>query len=220
MEKTSTKKTKKAITKEQIRSAYMEYVLIQGKEPGSIFAFAKDLKIQESDFYEHFNSFNALEGDLWKSWFKETIEALHNDEAYLQYTIREKILAFYYTWLEVIKNNRSFVLMRLGEVDLKKPMPVFWRGLKASFSNFVEDLILEGKDTGEIADRPWSKQYDKGFWMQFMLITKYWADDDSDGFQQTDALIEKASHFAMDIIGKGAIDSFLDLAKFLYQQRK
>ncbi len=220
MEKTAAKRSKKVLNKSKLQEEYMKHVLLNERAPNSVFAFASQLKINEAEFYEHYNSFRALEGDIWKSWFQETMEVLHRDKSYLEYSIREKLLAFYYTWLEVIKKHRSFVLLKFATVTVKDLNPAFWSPLRSTFLAYIQDLIIEGKDTGEIADRPWSKQYDKGFWLQFVFITKYWCDDDSQDFAQTDALVEKGGNFAMDMIGKGALDSFLDLAKFLYQQNK
>jgi len=220
MENATAKKAKKAISKDKLQSAYMEHVLLHGHVPKSVFAFAKQLKIQEAEFYQHYNSFNSLEGDIWKSWFAATVDVLYKDEAYNDYSIREKLLSFYYTWFEIIKGNRSYAMLRFGHVNRKDPSPQFLKSLKRAFLDFMENLMIEGKDTGEVADRPWSQQYARGFWMQFVLMTKYWTDDDSEGFEQTDALVEKASNFSMDMISKGAIDSFLDLAKFLFQHSR
>lgn len=220
MEKSTTKIASKKITKEKLQLQFMEYLLLHEKTPTSVFAFTRSLKIKESDFYDHYNSFKALEGDIWKSWFEETMAVLHEDDAYLQYSVREKVLAFYYTWLEVLSKNRSFVLMKFSLTKDTDLNPDFLVALKDAFKPFVNDLLLEGKDTMEVADRPFSKQYDKGFWMQFMFVTRFWINDDSNGFEQTDAAIEKAVNFSFDLVSKGPLDSFLDLAKFLYQTKK
>jgi hypothetical protein len=61
MEKTATKEKSKKATADKLKKAYIEYVLLEGHQPTSIFAFAQKEKILESDFYEYFNSFDALE---------------------------------------------------------------------------------------------------------------------------------------------------------------
>lgn len=220
MEQSTEKTAKKAITKEKLQLRFMEYLLLNEKTPTSVFAFCHSLKIKEADFYGHYNSFRALEGDIWKSWFGSTLDILNKDEAYMQYSVREKLLAFYYTWIEVIGGNRSFILMKFERMPKNEINPEFFKPLHHAFKEYVNDLLLEGKDTAEIADRPFSKQYDKGFWIQFMFLTRFWAKDDSHGFEQTDAAIEKAVNFSFDLVSKGPLDSFLDLAKFLYQNNK
>jgi hypothetical protein len=55
--------------------------------------------------------------------------------------------------------------------------------------------------------------------MQLAFLLMFWRDDNSPAFEQTDAAIEKSVNLAFDLIGKGAIDSMLDFAKFLYQSK-
>ncbi|MEM9325153.1 MAG: TetR family transcriptional regulator C-terminal domain-containing protein [Bacteroidota bacterium] len=219
MEK-ATEKAAKGITKEKLQLQYMEYMLLQEKTPTSVFAFTRAIKIREADFYKHYNSFRSLEGDIWKTWFEDTLEVLHNDKQYPQYSVREKMLSFYYTWLEILAKNRSYVLMKFEKMTSQDLNPAFLAPLKETFKDYVNNLLMEGKDTAEIADRRISTQYDKGFWIQLMFVTRFWANDDTSGYEQTDAAIEKAVNFSFDLVARGPLDSFLDLAKFLYQTKK
>lgn len=219
MEKTSPRKTKKAISKDQFKQAYTEHVLLHGTNPVSVFAFAKALKTSEADFYKYFNSFKAMELAIWSDWLDETIEALEADDAYASYSVREKLLAFYFTWLEALKDNRSFVLKRFSELDKKELNPTFLSGLRIAFEAYVNGLIAEGKDTSEVAERPFTNQYQKAFWLHFLFITRFWANDDSTDFTKTDAAVEKSVNLAFDLVGKGPLDSMLDFGKFLFQNR-
>ncbi|MBV6647508.1 MAG: TetR/AcrR family transcriptional regulator [Cyclobacteriaceae bacterium] len=220
MEKTASKTKTKTLDKSKIQKAYMEHLLIHGKEPSSIFAFTKEQKIKEEDFYALYNSFDGLEQDVWDTWAKATVETLENDEAYVNYSVREKLLAFYFTWLEGLKSHRSYVLLKFRDLQDKDLKPAFLGKLHGTFSSFIDELLLEGKDTAEVAERPFSGQYKKAFWLHFLFITRFWIKDESSLFEQTDAAVEKSVHFAFDMIGKGPLDSFLELAKFLYQNKK
>ena len=51
--KNKTSKTK-AITKDVIISAYMEYVLMHEKTPKSVYKFAKEHAMTEAEFYKFF----------------------------------------------------------------------------------------------------------------------------------------------------------------------
>jgi len=51
---------------EKIRQAYTEYVLDNGKEPKSVYAFCKKLELKEEDFYDEYSSFTQIESDIWK----------------------------------------------------------------------------------------------------------------------------------------------------------
>lgn len=219
MEKKTAKKAAKALSEADFQNAYINHLLEHGTEPSSVFKFAKDLGTEEQDFYTHFNSFKVLERSIWEGWCKQTIADIRKDDAYMGYSVREKLLAFYYTWIQALGQNRSYALMRLGEIRHGDLNPYFLAGLKESFGDFINDLMMEGKDTSEVAERPFSMHYSKAFWLHFLFIQKFWLNDESKGFEKTDAAIEKSVNLAFDLVGKGALDSMLDFGKFLFQNR-
>jgi hypothetical protein len=135
--------------------------------------------------------------------------------------VREKFLSFLFTWVEELKKNRSYLLSLYGnKVTTFKNLPTDTREFKEKFSDFASELILEGKETQEIASRPLiTEKYDEALWLQVGFVFRYWLDDNSPRFEKTDAAIEKSVNFAFDLMGKSALDSFLDLAKFLYQSK-
>jgi len=55
--------------------------------------------------------------------------------------------------------------------------------------------------------------------LQFLFVLNFWLNDDSAQFEKTDAAIEKAVHLSFDLMGKGPLDTMVDFAKFLYQNK-
>jgi len=219
MEETAAKSTKKKVSPEKLKRAFLEHLLMEGYPPKSVFAFAKNNKMDEADFYEYYNSFDALEKAIWADWFRETHEILEKDENFETYSGREKILAFFFTWFEELKKNRSYAMLKFQ--DVKSEMnPRFLSQLKGHFRDFVNETISDGKEQGEVAERPFMKQYDKAFWVQFLFLNKFWIKDDSQGFAKTDSAIEKSVNLAFDLISEGPVDTMIDFAKFLYQNSK
>ena len=51
---------KEKITNAEIRAAYIDYVLTHNEAPKTVYSFAKDLGISESEFYDHFSSFEGI----------------------------------------------------------------------------------------------------------------------------------------------------------------
>jgi hypothetical protein len=96
--------------REKIKNAYVEYVLTKGVQPPSPYLLAKLLEISESEFYAEFNSLEAVQADLWLGFFEEARLKTEAQEVYPGYAVREKLLSFYFIWIEVLKRNRSFVL--------------------------------------------------------------------------------------------------------------
>ena len=51
---------KKNITKDNIISWYMEFVLENNHQPKSVFSFAKENNFEEADFYKFYGSFETI----------------------------------------------------------------------------------------------------------------------------------------------------------------
>ncbi len=221
METTTAKKTNKKDYKKLILDGFKNHVLEHGTAPKSVFKFAKDLKLKEEDFYEYFTSFEAIKSAVWSDIFEGTLSRIESQEIFKEYSAREKFLSFLFTWIEELKKNRSYLLSLYGEkssnlMSLPKEVAEF----KQQFKDFANEIVLEGKETEEIASRPIiSDRYDEALWVQTWFVFRYWIDDRSPRFEKTDAAIEKSVNLAFDLMGKSALDSFLDFAKFLYQSK-
>jgi hypothetical protein len=212
--------TSEAISAKQLRDSFIEYVLINGKLPASVFQFMKTLNRREAEFYDHYNSFQSLEKDVWIGIFEETLSKLKSEEVYESYSAREKLLSFYYTWIELLKNYRSYIvytskLSLSPDSWIKSPI----KGFRESFLTYAKSLINEGIEKNEVVKRPLlSDNYDKLVWMQLMFVLKFWIEDDSRGFERTDAAIEKAVNLSFDLMGNTVLDSVMDFGKFLFQK--
>lgn len=222
MEKTKKPRAKSsAASPEKIKSAFLDYLLTNGAKPPSVYKFCLDLGIKEDEFYSSYGSFDGVEKSIWKGFADETINRLKSDQSFASFSIREKILAFYYTLFEILKANRSFILLELSSHRRLELVPEFIKGFKASYENFVETLLNEGKSRGEIAARPFlDKGYPKLFWLHMGFLLIFWKEDESPDFEKTDAAIEKSVNLAFDLIERGAVDSAIDFAKFMYQSKR
>lgn len=218
--KKSSKKSAVETPKTRILLAYMDHLLLHGKQPASVFKFCLDLGIREEEFYNYYGSFKSVERQLWKSFLDKTIIRLRADESFETFSAREQILAFYYTFFEELRTSRSYVLLQLEHHKKIEITPDFLVDFKKEFETFLESILNSGKSNGEVASRPFlDKRYPSLFWVHMGFLLIFWKDDNSAGFENTDAAIEKSVNLAFDLIGKGAVDSFIDFGKFLYQTR-
>ncbi|MDH4058838.1 MAG: TetR family transcriptional regulator C-terminal domain-containing protein [Cyclobacteriaceae bacterium] len=222
MEKTkkSSRKGTTTITPEKLIEIYQEQVLMHGTQPATIYKFCHDLGFKEEYFYTVAGSFEALEKLIWEGYMNRTITNLEADSAFDDFSAREKMLALYFTLLEILKSNRSFAVLLLnrhGKLDI---VPPFLKTFKKNFEQFIEKILLDGKSSGEVAIRPYlDKRYPQLFWVHLSLLLLFWKDDDSASFEKTDAFVEKSVNLSFDLIGKGALDSAIDFGKFLYQSK-
>ena len=202
-----------------ITERYTAYILEKGRRPASMHAFAKDLNISESELYESFSSFDAIERSLFLLEFEKTISILNTDKSYEAYGARERTLALMYTWLEQLKTQRSLwkTLSRIhGNIFICEAS--FMREAGKKFTEFVRQIVRDGISSGEISDRILVPQwYKNGFWLQARTIFDYWIEDTSQDFQKTDAMVEKSVNFAYDLIQPNALDSGWDFIKFMFR---
>ncbi len=209
----------------KIKDKFLDYYLTEGKLPPSIFQFSKSIKMKEADFYEEFGSFEIILQEIWSGFFTETFETLKKQPEYQEFSVRDKLLTFHYSLIEVFKKNRSFML--LSYTKLKKPMmmksDMVLNKAKSEFLDYAQELIIEGQENREIVQRlvlQINNQYPQLLWRLTLSVTEFWIKDSSRLFEKTDSLIEKSVNAAMDLMGQTAFDSLFDLGKFMFQNSK
>jgi hypothetical protein len=150
--------------------------------------------------------------------FDDVKKNIESQEVYLSYSINEKLLAFYYSWVEQLKDYRSYAIYVSKQERLYELYPAQFDLFKGGFQDYAGELIEEGMVTEEIAKRQLiSDKYKFFLWAQPVSIFKFWVKDESDQFEDTDALIEKTVNFSFDLMRSNSLDSFFDLAKFHIQ---
>jgi len=199
---------------------YKEYVLSHKQRPASVYTFMQDQGEDEKSFYAHFASFDALEQQLFHSYFENTISRLAGSEEYQEYDSLQKILAFFYTWLEVMQGERSLVkfMNQRANYSLFNLTPTYMATTAEPFQEHIRKLLKSGMDDGQVADRLFvTRYYKQGFWAQARLILQYWLKDNSADFEKTDAMVEKTLRLAFDVIEPNTLDSGFDLIRFLWR---
>lgn len=209
------------INSDQIKKSYIDYVLTHGEQPKSVYNFAKTLKITEADFYKSFSSFTAIEKAVWEDMTQATLVKIKQQKVWAKYTAREKVLSFFYSYIEVLKTQRSFIIYTLKKHPKRLAIPDVLSGVKPVFGNFAEETINDGLDKGELSDRKFfSKRYKDALWIQFGFIINFWIDDDSPAFEKTDEAIEKGINVTFDLFQRSPIDNLFEYGKFIVRNGK
>ena len=206
--------------KQQILEAYKKHFLINGQKPVSVYAFCESIGQSESDFYKCFNCLEAIEKEIWLDIFLNTKNQLEADETYRNYSAKEKLLAFYFLWVQKLKENRSFVLLQRDKLTLSELRHDTLESFRKAFLDYVGNLVKLGYDSREIKERKFiSDKYAYGFWLQALFVLKYWVDDTSENFEMTDAAIEKAVDLSFRLISDNTLDSLIDFGKFILTKK-
>jgi len=214
----ATKKT--VITKDTIVSMYMNYRLENSHRPKSVYQFAKDNGFDEALFYSFFGTLERVEKDVYKLFLEKTVEMIQKDPAYENYDMKSKLLSFYFTLFELMSANRSYVLLTLKEHQSQSKNLMQLSSFKIDFKNFISEIITDEIRTQ--FDRFVSiqeKAIKESAWLQFLVILKFWIDDESPAFEKTDIFIEKSLKASFELINVAPIESLIDFGKFLYKEK-
>ncbi len=211
--------------KQQILQAYIAFVSNNNRRPTSVYEFVSEAGLEESEFRKHYQTKDfceKLEQEIWLWFFEKSFEKASKEEAFEGYSGREKLLAYYFTLIEVLKENTSF-----AKFTIEKPRPDwknkalspnFLKLAKPYFTNFVEQVLQQGYDTGEVIQRAVFADYYKNILqVQLLTILFFWKNDTSFQAENTDAFIEKSANFAFDVFGTTPFDSGFEWLKFSLQ---
>lgn len=206
--------------KSKLIQAYKELAVEKEQFPVSIFAVCERAEVPRPHFQNHFGNFIQLQQAIWQDYFYSTIKAIEAAEQYPEYMVREKLLAYYFTFFEVIGQDRAFVKMFERQMGIWNYNPECLNQLKPLFLAFLTELVEEGKATEEVAERyVLGNDYPGWHWPQFLYLINFWMRDHSAEFQRTDQAIEKAVNMGFDIMGRNVLDSVFDFARFAFTSR-
>ncbi|SFR31561.1 DNA-binding transcriptional regulator, AcrR family [Robiginitalea myxolifaciens] len=212
-------KKKKPVTKEQLISAYMHQTLERDAYPSNEYSFCRVAEIPEEDFYTHFGSLETLKEAVWVAFLDQTLSLLEKDKGYQDYGTRERMLAFYYTFFEILTLNRSYALfvVRNGQKDLSEMRQL--RGLRRGLRQYAETLPQEEADGQGKLSQARRQIFSEGVWVHWLFLLRFWSRDTSPAQEKTDMAIEKSVNTLFDLLDFSPIESVVDLGKFLVKER-
>ncbi|GGD07326.1 TetR family transcriptional regulator C-terminal domain-containing protein [Hyunsoonleella pacifica] len=211
---------KKSISKNDIITWYMDYVLEHDENPKTVFAFAKANNFEEAKFYEHFSSFESIEKGVFEAFYTNSLKALEKSEDYNIFDARNKLLSFYYTFFENLTANRSYVKHVLDKYNNDLKGLKMLKGLKHHFTKYISELGIQMLDIKqEQLEKIQDRALKESAWLQLLLTMKFWLDDTSTSFEKTDIFIEKSVNTTFDVLDIAPVKSVLDLGKFLFKEK-
>jgi hypothetical protein len=193
-------------------NALIEQTLNEGRTPESVYRFCKNIGVSEAEFYQQFGSLAQLSKEILPTYFSSAVDAIQASQEWTEFSAREKTLSFLFAVAGEWSHIRSYL------VFTKKDSLQQLRAVKPSFYTLAREIVASGIQSGEMAPRILSgERYADILWLQFCGVYAFWLRDESKGFEQTDAAIEKAVHFCFDAFERNFIDSFTELGKFVFQ---
>jgi hypothetical protein len=212
-------KVEKELSKIDIITFYMDYVLEHEHIPRSVYKFAKNNKFEEKDFYKFFGNFQALRENIWESFFDNALSLINQNEEVANYGSREKMLTFFFTLFEILTANRSYVLYVLEENEDPLKNLKQLKGFRRNIKSFAKELIEDDNDDKSYSFLKRNESiYSEAAWIQFLFLLKFWKDDKSADFEKTDVAIEKSVNTIFDVFDNTPLEKVFDFGKFLYKE--
>lgn len=201
--------------RQRIEEAYLHEFKTEGRQPVSIFKLCQSLGIAEREFFSEFSSLEAVEIHWWKGVMDRVIASVESGPEWAEFSARQRMLAFLFAFTAAGLDHRSLLLIRLSHAGPIKAVPE-WAGLEARFEQFAKSILMQGRQTGEIASRgPVSSVYPSALRLLLRSVVAFNLKDDSSKFERTDAFIEKSVTLLFDLMGRQVLDSGVDLFRFL-----
>lgn len=214
----ATKKT--IITRDKIVSMYMNYRLEKSDRPKSVYQFAKENGFDETLFYSFFGTLESVEKEIYKIFIEKTIDLIQKDPAYENYDMKDKMLSFYFTLFEMMSANRSYVLLTLKEHQNQLKNLMQLSSFRTEFKNYVSETITDDvRIQYEKFQNIQEKAIKESAWIQFLMILKFWLEDESAAFEKTDIFIEKSVKAGFELMNITPIESVIDFGKFLFKEK-
>lgn len=208
------------IQREKIIKGYIEFELLNGRVPNSVFELTNRLELEEPVFYKYFGSLDVLRSAILSDFLSTTTDLMDEDPNYATFTAREKLLALFYTLFEQLQQQRSYLLMKYSDIKKTPENSKDWKEFMKLLIARADLILSEAKMQNEIQDRPViGSHYGKGSPLIFAYLFRVWIKDDSTEFATTDAAIEKAVNLSFDMLGSSPLDSLIDFGKFAFKTK-
>ncbi len=154
----------------------------------------------------------------WKQILDDTINEVKADPEYSSMTACDQFLSFYYTLTANLEESRDFILARYDHSSCFQLHTEELRSYRKTFLNYSSEVVSKGRLNGRLPNLVvLNRGYTAFLWAQHLFIARYWLTDESQDREKTDALIEKSINSFFNLLGKGDIQSILDVGKFMIQ---
>ncbi len=209
---------KEQIDDDKIIELYMNDVLEHNAEPANVYLFCKRSAIEETQFYQFFNSMGSIRQQIWVKFFENAEAIMAQSAEYQAYSEKDKLLTLYYTIFEILTLNRTYVAWSLRDNKQGLKNLADLKQFRNRFKDFVEELLKTHNPEKYRKVRDLTEPVlGEGAWVQFLFILKYWLDDTSKGFEKTDIIIEKSVTTVTSLLDTKPLENLIDLGKFLWK---
>ncbi len=177
------------------------------KEPNA-YNIAQGAGYSEDQFYRYFSSPDQVGNQVWQRIGQQVRDTLQQSEAFAQYSAREKILAYFFTFFEAALPYRTFIQKTFHKTALRE-------SYKSLFQTVMTQIVQDAVAANEMRDRlSISSFYPNILFELHLRLVRFWLNDKSENFADTDRAVEIHSRVVIDLMAYNIFDSIYDSLKF------
>ena len=208
-------KEKQVKIKERILESAIKLISDNGYKKTSMSKIAKKAKIGEATIYNYFPTKEHILFEYYYQLQRKTKEILVKTQEFHQFNLKEQLQFLIETQLELLRQNRTFVLEIYKEIFYKTYNHSQMERGNSELREIISELFEIAIEAGEIEDFPFSNTIYNLTSDYIFGIFYYWIYDDSENFTNTTIMIDKSLEIIYAILQSGLINKFEEFINFV-----
>jgi AcrR family transcriptional regulator len=208
-------KEKQTKVKKHILECAIELIAKNGYKKTSMSKIAKKAKIGEATIYNYFPTKENILFEYYYQLQLQTKDILLKTKYFSQFSLKEQLQLLIHTQLELLANNRAFVLEIYEEIFYKTfTNPAMTKGNDELIS-MIKELLDIAIEANEIEEIPFSNTILNLGCDYIFGIIYYWIQDESENYNNTTLMVDKSLEIIYSVLQSGLINKFEDLFSFI-----
>ena len=208
-------KKEQAKTREKILKTAIELIGENGYKKTSMSKIAKKAKIGEATIYNYFPTKEDILYEYFYSLQIKSKKKLLEIEEFNSFSLKEQIQLLLNTQLEILREDRSFVLEVFSEVFYKPFSNYGFKKGEEELLLMVEELVDIAIDANEIEPIDFGSLFKGLFSNYYYGVIYYWIYDKSDNFNNTTVMLDKSLDVMYAALQSGIITKAQELFAFI-----
>ena len=208
---------KEANRKAIIRAA-VEMIGEADVQGASMRSIAQKAGMGDATIYNYFPTKEAILFGYYHDHMVNLIEALKAIPDFHRFNLQEQLQTLFDTSLGLYTPDREFVsksfraVLLSGSRDWKQTKPI-----RTLFLSAVNDMLAAAVEVEEIPEPVFTDLIGQFYMDAYIATIVYWLADRSEGFQNTDVLIDQGLNLSCAMLKAGIANKIFDIAVFFFK---
>jgi AcrR family transcriptional regulator len=208
----------KELNRRAIIEAAADIIADKGFKTATMRQIAKAAGMGEATIYNYFPTKEAILYAYYQDHMGTCMEELKAISDFHTFTLQEQLQALFNTSLNLYLNHREFVSRTFQMVFMGGSRD--WlraKTIRTTFLTMVNDMLSAAAEAEEIPDQVFADLIGQFFMDAYIGAVYYWLADKSDGFTDTQVLIDRGLDLACALLKAGVANKVFDITVFFFK---